>query len=162
MAINQNQKSQRGISIIEILIVVAIISIALTSLLGVATFTLKISTLLKETNQANNLAQEAMEAVRNFRDGTDWNTNGLGTLISGIPYYPQKSIDTQAKWQLIQGEEIINNFTRKVIFSTIMRDTNDNIIEAGGTVDPNTKKVTATVSWKEKKVEIITYLTNWK
>lgn len=162
MAINQNQKSHRGISIIEILITIAIISIALTSLLGVATFTLKISTLLKETNQANNLAQETIEAVRNFRDGTTWNTNGLGVLTTGVSYHLQKSADTPAKWQLIQGEEIINNFTRKVIFSTVMRDTNDNIIEAGGTVDPNTKKVTATVSWKEKKVEIVTYLTNWQ
>jgi len=47
-----------------------------------------------------------------------------------------------------------------------MRDSNSNIVESGGTNDPNTKKVTVTVSWEERgrdhKLEIFTYLTNWK
>jgi len=46
-----------------------------------------------------------------------------------------------------------------------MRDSNNNIVEAG-TYDPNTKKVIVTVSWRERgrdhKLEIFTYLTNWK
>jgi type II secretory pathway pseudopilin PulG len=162
MAINQNLKFHRGISIIEILIVVAIIVIALTSLLGVATFSLKISILMKETNQANNLAQETIEAVRNFRDGTDWNTNGLGVLTTGISYYPKKSTDNPPKWQLVQEEETIDKFIRKVVFNNAMRDADDSIVATGGTNDPNTRKVTAIVSWEEKKVEIVTYLTNWK
>jgi len=47
-----------------------------------------------------------------------------------------------------------------------MRDSNSNIVESGGTYNPNTKKVIVTVSWKERgreqKLEIFTYLTNWK
>ncbi len=153
---------KKGASIIEILIVIAIIVIALVTLLGVATFSLSISISMKETIKANNLAQETIEAVRNFRDGTIWNIDGLGTLNTGVSYFPQKTADNPPKWQLIQGEEIIDNFKRKVVFSNVQRDTNDNIVESGGTNDPNTKKLTATVSWKDKKVEIITYLTNWK
>lgn len=162
MAVNQNLKFHRGISIIEILIVIAIIVIALTSLLEITTFSLKISTVMKKTNQANNLAQETIEAVRNFRDGTTWNTNGLGVLTTGASYHPQKSTDTPPKWLLVQGEETIGIFTRKVVFNNVMRDANDNIVETGGINDPNTKKVTATVLWEEKKVEIVTYLTDWQ
>jgi len=155
-------KNKKGVSVIEILIVVTIIVIALTALLGVVTFSLRISTLMKETTRANNLAQETIEAVRNFRDGTIWNTGGLGTLTPGVAYYPKKSTDIPPKWQLIQGEEQIDGFLRKVVFLNVQRDANDNIVESGGTNDPNTKKAAITVSWKEKKVEIVTYLTNWK
>lgn len=155
--------NKKGIFLIEILIVIAIITITLASLLGLATFSLMTSNLLKETNQAQNFAQEAAEAVRNFRDGTSWNTDGLGTLdTTGTTYYPKKTIDNPPKWQLVQGVEIINGFTRKVIFDSVQRDTNDNIVGSGGVNDPDTRKVTITVSWKNKKVEIITYLTNWK
>jgi len=151
-----------GISIIEILIVIAIVIIGLTSLLGVATFSLKLSILRKETARANSLAQEAIEAVRSFRDGTDWNTNGLGTLTAGINYRPERTIDTPPQWDLIMGQETIDIFTRKIVFSNVQRDANDDIVESGGTNDPDTKKITVTVSWKDKKIEIVTYLTNWQ
>jgi type II secretory pathway pseudopilin PulG len=156
------QDNKKGISIIEILIVVAIIIVALISIFGLIIFSLRVSTLMKETAQANNLAQETIEAVRNFRDGTDWDINGLETLTFGVSYYPQKSGDSPPKWELVTGEEMIDGFTRKVVFNEVYRDANDNIIETGGTSDSNTKKLTATISWKDKKVEIITYLTNWR
>lgn len=152
---------KKGISIIEILIVVAIVTIALVSLLGVAAFSLKISTQIRENTQANVIAQEAMEAVRNFRDGTDWNVDGLGILTSDTDYFPQKS-GSPPKWMLVQGTETAEGFTRKVVFANVIRDTNDNIVGTGGTNDPNTKKVTVTVYWKDKEVKLVTYLTNWK
>ena len=164
MLANQND-NKKGASIIEILIVIAIIVIALTSLLGVATFSLRISTLMRETNQANNLSQEVMEAVRNFRDGTSWDVDGFGKLATSTDYYPQAT-SSPSKWQLVQGIENIDGFTRKVVFEDVMRDSNSNIVESGGTYNPNTKKVIVTVSWKERgrehKLEIFTYLTNWK
>jgi len=162
---SQNQfGNKKGISIIEILVVIAIIITALSSLLGLASFSLGVSTLIKQTNQANNLSQEVMEAVRNFRDGTSWDIDGLGKLATSTDYYPQAT-GSPSKWQLVQGTENIDGFTRKVVFEDVMRDSNSNIVEAG-TYDPNTKKVIVTVSWKERgrehKLEIFTYLTNWK
>lgn len=173
MAINKNQKLARGISVIEILIVVAIVAIALVSLLSLATFSLRASTLIKDTSLARDIAQETMEAVRNFRDGTNWENDdpenkydGLGVVSTGISYYPEKSSDNPPKWMLIQGENNVNGFTQKVIFENVMRDGNDNIVAIGGTNDPNTKKTTVNISWIERgrahQVEIITYLTNWK
>ena len=156
--------NNKGISVIEILVVVTIISIAFSSLLGLASFSLGVSTLIKQTNQANNLSQEVMEAVRNFRDGTFWDVDGLGKLATSTDYYPQAT-SSPLKWQLVQGTENIDAFTRKVVFEDVRRNSNSNIVEAG-TYDPNTKKVIVTVSWKERgrdhKLEIFTYLTNWK
>jgi len=154
--------NNKGVSIIEILVVVVIINITLVIFLGLANFSLKISTYIKETNQANFLAQEAIEAVRNFRDGTTWDADGLGNLTTGIAYHPERSGDTPPKWQLIQEEETVDGFTRKVNFENVQRDGNDNIVDSGGITDPNTKKVTVTVSWKNKIVELTTYFTNWR
>jgi len=160
----------KGISIIEILIVIALIIIALTCLLDLVTYSLKISTSIKETFIANNLAQEAMEAVRNFRDGTDWDTDGLrdyilGAATSSDPYHPE--LDTAfspPKWRLTADAETINSYTRKVVFEKVSRDTNDNIEEIYNpdNDDSNTRKVIVTVSWQDKEVKLVTYLTNWK
>lgn len=165
--------NKKGVSIIEILVVISIIVIALTSLLELVSFSLKISTLVKQTTQANLLAQETMEQGRNFRDGINWNNDdsnnqydGLGVVSLGIAYHLEKSSDIPSKWMLITGEETIDSFTRKVVFENVMRDGNYNIVFSGGTNDPNTKKVTVTVSWQERgvirQVKLVTYLTNWK
>jgi len=157
----QWKDNKKGVSIIEIFVVIAIIVIALISFLGLITFSLRISNLMKETNQANDLAQETIEAVRNFRDGTGWTTDGLGTLTVGISYYPQKSGDSPPKWQVVAGEETVNGFTRKVVFNQVYRDADDDIAETGN-LDENTRKVIAIVSWRDKEIEIVTYLTNWR
>ena len=155
----------KGVSLIEILVAVAIISSTLISLLGLTSFCLRITSVINQTNKANNMAREMMEQVRSFRDVTSWSVDGLGTITSNIDYYIQKS-GTPATWQLIQGTETVNGFTRKVIFEDVMRNLNDDIVESGGVSDPNTKKVTATISWEERgnsrQIELLSYFTNWK
>jgi len=158
----QWKDNKRGMSIVEILIVIAVVIIGLTSLFGVAVFSLKLSILQKEAARANSLAREAIEAVRSLRDGTDWNIDGLGTLTAGIDYFPEATTDSPPQWKLTPGQEIIDIFTRKIVFANVQRDTNDDIVEAGGSNDPDTKMVTATVSWKDQTLEIVTYLTNWQ
>ena len=156
MAVNK-----KGISIIELLVVTAIIFIGLIGLLSAATFSLKFSRLIKENETAKALAEEALEAVRNFRDGTTWDTNGLRILdLDPIVYHPEK-IGTPPRWNLALGQETINGFTRKVIIKKVFRDANSDIALVG-TEDANTKLVTATVSWSNRTVEVSTYLTNWK
>ncbi|OGZ17561.1 MAG: hypothetical protein A2V72_01460 [Candidatus Nealsonbacteria bacterium RBG_13_37_56] len=157
-------KTNKGFSIIEIMIVIAIIVIGLINLLGVAAFSLKISTIIKQTSQADSLAKETIEAVRTFRDGSDWDDDGLGILNTGSsnPYYPE--LDAGPAWKLTSGAETIGNFTRKVVFEKVSRDGSGNIeaVYSAANNDPDTRKITATVSWSGRKVEIITYLTNWK
>jgi prepilin-type N-terminal cleavage/methylation domain-containing protein len=158
MAINP-----KGISIIELLVVVAIISIALVGLLNTTSVSLKFSSLMKENDQAKALAEEALEVVRNFRDGTTWNINGLGILALDTAYHPEKVAGVPQKWNLVLGEETINIFARKIVIKKVFRDSNSNIASTG-TEDVNTKQIVATVSWEmgTRKVEISTYLTNWR
>jgi len=167
--LTQWKHNKKGISAIEILIAVAIIALTFTSLLGLATFSLKASLLTKENIKAKNIAQETLEAVRNFRDGTDWeDANGLKNILTGEdnPYHPEKNGSVPPEWELVAGEEAINGFTRKVFFYNVQRDINDNIVESGGINDDYTKKVKVFVSWQERgrdhQIEIITYLTDWR
>jgi len=152
-------------SLIEILIVISIIALTLTSLFGLTSFSLSAMNLTKQTYEANNIAQELMEQVRSFRDSTSWSTDGLGILATSIDYYIQK-LGSPEKWGFVEGTEIIDNFTRKIVFESVKRDGADNIVEMGGVLDSNTKKVIASVSWQEKnkthQIELITYLTNWR
>lgn len=168
-------KWQNGISAIEILIVVAIITTGLTILLSLATFSLKASSLIKNTIQAKNIAEEILEAVRNYRDTISWNNDdpgneydGLGVVATAGAYHPEKSAGAPAKWRLLQNEQVLDGFTRKVVFDPVSRDGADNIesIYNAANNDPNTKKATATASWQEKglshQVVLVTYLTNWR
>lgn len=157
--------NKKGFSVIEILVAIVIISIALTGLSGLTSFSLRASLLAEQAAQANSIAQETIESSRNFRDGTYWSIDGLGTLAMGVDYYPQE-VGSPARWQLTQGTEAVGIFTRKIALSNVQRDANDNIVGSGGVNDPQTKKVVATVSWQERgrshKVELITYLTAWR
>jgi len=163
-------RKNKGIGMIEILIVAAVIIISLSALLGVISYSLKVSNLIKKTGQANNLAQEAMEGVRNFRDGTDWDTDGLKDYVpvsatSSLPYRLELNNNSSpAKWTLTTGTESIDSFTRAIIFEKVSRDNEKNIEEIynSDNDDPNTRKVIITVMWEDKEVRLVTYLTNWR
>jgi len=160
--VSSSTKTRAGISIIEIIVVIAVMSIALASLLVSASLALKLSVINKETTQANELAQETIEAVRSFRNGTTWAIDGIGTLATDPDcYHPEIIVGSPSNWSLVSGEETIGIFKREIVFSRVFRDTNDNISETGSE-DSGTRKVTVIVSWEDRKTEIVTYLTNWK
>jgi type II secretory pathway pseudopilin PulG len=164
LAILFGSRKERGIFIAEILIVAAIISIALITFLGIAVFSLKLSAYAKKSNVAASLAKEAIEAARRFRDGTTWAANGLATLNTGVDYYPSLS-GSPANWSLVLGVETINGFTRKVVFERVSRDSFTHDIENvynPANDDPDTRRVVSNVSWEDREIQIITYLTNWK
>lgn len=167
----------KAFTIVELLVVIAVIGIALASLVGLAAFSLNASARTKAVTEATALAQEALEAARNFRDTVNWNNNdsadrydGLGVISLGAAYHPALSSAAAPAWMLLAGTETIEGFTRGIVFGQVYRDnTSQNIVGAscsGCSVDPNTKSVAATVSWLERgiirNVELVTYLTNWR
>jgi hypothetical protein len=101
-------------------------------------------------------AEEGMEAVRNIRD-----RNYLD-LVSGT-YGLSFSNDT---WTLVAPPETIDSYyQRTVLIEDVYRDGNGDIAEAG-VLDPETKKITVTVTWDWKGVfpktaVLSTYLSNW-
>ncbi len=164
-----NDKTKNGFLIVEVLVAVGIMAALSVAIFGVTTVYLKSSTSVRETMQANMLGQETMEAIRSFRDSILWNNDdaqnqydGLGVVATGVNYHAEKSGDNPPKWMLVQGNETVGEFTRRAVFENVQRDGNNIITQSGGTADPDTKKVTVAVSWKNKNVELITYLTNWK
>ena len=148
----------------EIVVVAGIIVGSLAAILGLAAFFLATSQVVQQTSQATALAQEALEIVRNFRDGTDW-SSGLGVIaFSPSSYYPEKSGSPPA-WSLSAGSETIGEFTRQIQFEEVRRDGSDNIASSGS-VDADTVKAIAQVSWEERgrthQVELVAYFTNWR
>lgn len=158
-------KGQKGITVVEILTVIFIFGIGISSLFGLFTLGLKNTSTVQQTTKAIALAQEAMDAARNFRDTTEWATNGLGLLSLDTPYHPEAQSATSG-WQLVSGEDITEKFTRNIALQAVQRDASGDIVPSGGTVDPNTKKVVVTVAWLEpginKEFKLTTYLTNWR
>lgn len=158
-------KVKDGISIIELLVAIALCAIALTCLLGLIAFSFQTNYSVKNNTLARDLMQEAAEIAKNIRDGSAWDTDGIGTITNGLDYHPEKS-GSPPKWILVQGNETVGIFTRKIVFEAVLRDAGDNIVLIGGANDPDTRRVTVIVSWNERgrnrEEKIITYLTNWR
>jgi len=156
-----NKKS--GFMLLEAIISIALIVIGFVAVMGVAVVALNVSPFVKNQTQANSLALSQIEALRNFRDGTDWAVNGLGVVStgSGNPYY---FVDNSGSWQLTPGTESIGIFTRKIIFDKVSRDTSGNIEQSYNQAnnDPDTIKASITITWQDKSVQNVLYLTNWK
>ena len=151
-----------GFGLIEILVAVSIIGLSFATLTGLGNFALKIQNRLQKNMVASYLAAEAIEATRAVKDEAWAIVSGLGT---DTPLHPSQS-GSPAKWSLAAGSETINGFSRQVVLANVYRDGNDNITESTVTLDPNTKKITATVSWSDQgdfqQVSLSAYLTNWK
>jgi len=151
----------KGFSIIEILVAAGIIGLVLAGLAGLANFALQMQNLQKQNLIATNLAIEAMEAAKAVKEG---NWADVSTLTLGSSYHPVQA-GSPLKWSLVSGVEAINSFSRQIVFSQVFRDSEDDIADSG-VVDPNTKKVTSTVSWSEHgrpySVILTSYLANWK
>ncbi len=156
---NQNRN---GFGIVEILIIAAIISISLVAIAGVGNFSLKTSSQIKKDVIATNLASEILEATRAIKEGS-WAT--LAAYTIGTAYHPTKT-GNPLIWSLAPGSENLNGFSRQILIESVYRDANDDIVSGGGVLDPNTRKITAIVSWsyqdKNYQTAVSSYLTNWK
>jgi len=154
-----------GFTIVEIIVVVAVIIAAFTAVLGFFTFEAKVAGRSRMRLQAISFMEEAMEAVRNFRDNTSWSSAGIGSLTVGVDYHPASS---SAGWDIISGNETINEFTRAIVFNEVSRDANHNIESAynPGNDDDDTRKITVTMSWTDRQgsasESLATYITNWR
>ncbi|MEK7080489.1 MAG: type II secretion system protein [Patescibacteria group bacterium] len=156
-----------GFIFLEILIAITIISVVFTILLGIGFSAINMSSSIKKQTQADFLAKEELEALRSYRDGTTWATNGLGAVDSGDsnPYYMLLDNGATPKWTLHLGQETIAVFTRYVVFDWVSRDPSTGYIQSAynpSNRDAETVKVKVTVSWLGKISQVFAYLTNWQ
>ena len=154
--------NQKGIGLIELLVAMAIIGLVVAALGGAGNFVLKINQQNKKSVAATFLAQEAMEAVRAVKE-ENWTL--IADLTADAPYHPAKT-GSPLKWSLIANAENISGFTRQITAGSVYRDANDDIVASGGALDPETKKITATISWnyngKNYQTSLISFLSNWQ
>ena len=147
----------KGAGMIELLIAVAIIATSFFAIAQISIMALRAAGDRNDKAQALALTEEGVEAVRTIRDGS-W-TSGIAPLTFGSTYYAAVS---GGKWTLTLSNPGVlqNKFTRTIILNNVSRDINDNIVAAGGTDDPKTKKAMVTVSWGSpvKNIQLITYI----
>ncbi|MBI2577899.1 MAG: prepilin-type N-terminal cleavage/methylation domain-containing protein [Candidatus Wildermuthbacteria bacterium] len=171
--LNGSKKNQRGVSVIELTVAIAIVAILFVSVLGLGTFSFRVSQAGRQHLEAVALGQEMLESLRNYRDSIPWNNNdianeydGLGVVAAGSAFHLEKSADTPPKWKLLAGSETVNGFVRQVVIENAYRDASDNIVSSGGSNDPLTKQAIVTITWtgngQAREFEVETYLTNWE
>lgn len=151
----------RGLALIEIVVVVAIIGLTVFSLYELVVLSRATTSRELHRVQALSLAQEGLEATRTIRD-QGWSST-IANLTSGATYYVTLSGST---WQLTSTNPgpINGLFTRMLVFADVTRDNSGNI-SGSGSLDENTRKVTTTVTWEERgnnrSLELATYITNF-
>lgn len=156
-------KIKSGFMLLEIIIAIAIISIAFISLIGVILLSVNVSMSVRKETQANSLMIEEVEALRSFRDGTQWASNGLGTAAVGSNNLYHLSSSSNS-WALVTGAETAGIFTRQAYFENVSRNASSDIEAVYNPLnnDNDTKKITIIISWPDKTMKDVLYLTNWK
>lgn len=148
--------NQSGATLVEVLVAIALTAI-LIPVLAVAMITA--SDAQPETNQqimASGLLNQLITATNNVRD------NGWSNIASDGTYHPVISSGT---WSLATGTATFNQFTESIVISDVNRDSGDNIVTSGGTLDPSTKLITATITWDKPYPSHMTdsfYLSRWQ
>lgn len=132
---------KNGFGLIEVVVGAAIISVAFLGLMSVANLSFKILQKSSNNIKAGFLLEEGVEAVKIIRD-SGW--NNISSLSNGVNYYLNYN---GATWAVSATPVYVGNFERKFVLSEVLRDANDDI-GSSGVVDPDTKKVTISVSWQ--------------
>lgn len=146
--------------LLEIIVVVALAVIIFAVAGQLLDVTLQSNRQGKQRFVANNLIQETLEAVAAI-SGETW--HNIYDLSKGAPNYYHPEI-SGGKWVLVAGTEniVLNGltYTRSIIIDNVNRDVSKNI-NAVGTDDPSTQKVTITVSWGSDSMTTLEYLSRW-
>ncbi|TAK57473.1 type II secretion system protein [Patescibacteria group bacterium] len=165
MHLTQKNKrdSTKGFGMIEVVVAIAIISIAFTALFDVYGSYLGVQFANTRIVKASFLLEEGLEVVRLLRD-TSWSSN-IGNTTVGTTYYLYW---TGSAWQATTTAQTVDTlYTRTLVFSNAYRDSNDRIVSSGGTLDPNTRGYMVTVTWPTNtstsattSKQISSYITN--
>lgn len=145
----KNTKNQKGFGIVEIVIGVSLISVTLFSIFEVSNFALKRSRENENSLKASFLVEEGLEALKVLRDSS-WNDNIEPLIADPDKCYFEFDTDTSA-WRATTTDIYVDGvFERKFVLSDVCRDINTGDIADCGVSDPNTIKVTVSVSWLAK------------
>lgn len=159
MLLKKLDKRKEGQSILEVIVAMAIFALISVTLISLALGSFVGLEQGGEQTEAEYLAQEGVEAVKAIY-GRAWNELEYNT--SAV------SLDTNG-W-FFDGEgttENIGQFTRTILFSSVCRDTQNDVVNCPGAyTDVHSKRVTIVVIWSTRDgisntVKRELYITNW-
>lgn len=142
---------QKGQLLVELILVMGLMALLLPALLTAFSASREGKAQQAQRQSATALLKETEVAVKAIKNN-NWTTITGATV--GSPYYP--AISGTSTWTLTAGTETVNGFTRQVVINNVQRDTNGAIVASGGTVDPSTKQIVATISWTEPSASSLT------
>lgn len=157
--------SERGFSILEVILASAIFMIFATGAVGVILQGFNINRLGAEITVANQFAAEGIEAVRSIKNQSYASlVNSAGT---GLERVSNVWAFGGANDTLVHNTS--DNYTRIIKVEDVQRDAIPpcgNIV-GSGIPDPDTKKITSSVTWnfnssRAETVNLTTYLSDWK
>lgn len=155
-------KSQKGFGIIEVIVAMALfITVAVVGITTVVG-SFSVNRLGNEETEATLYAQQGIEAVRSIKN-QGWTAPFLATsCASGCGVSADNS-----SWEWSGLSNTNGDYTRTISVTNVERDGNGDIVENGGTNDPDTKKIISTVTWnftptRNNTLTLETYLTNFR
>lgn len=171
-----NKDQKNGYGVIEILIASTLAVILFLSINGFLNFTLKMAIDDMYRVEALNLAEAQLEEARAVRDEDQssptidpklgWTT--INALTFDAPYHFAPSGAGPYKWVSAAGSLAVGKFTKWFTVSAVQRANvgKGDIVSVGGTVDPETIKITSHVTWASsqgaQEIVLFEYLTNIK
>ncbi|MEX2013414.1 MAG: prepilin-type N-terminal cleavage/methylation domain-containing protein [Parcubacteria group bacterium] len=156
----QHKNLNDGLTLVEVMIATSIILVFLLALFGIHNMYLKTAFSGAKAVKAAYLAEESLEVMRFMRDSS-WDENILPLALEtnyGLVF-------NAGVWQTTTTDIWMDNlFERTVLLSAVYRDISGDVVSSGGTLDPDTRMVTVTVSWENgtgtTTKSISTYITN--
>lgn len=149
---------RQGFSLLEIILAVAMFTIFATGISMVILGGYKTNRLGNELSIASLYASEGLEAARSIKN------TGYANLsqTAGTGIIPGAS----GSWQYSGTNNVLGKFTRVIAVEQVQRDGSGNIVQSGGTIDADTRRVVSTVNWNydstsPQSVSLQTYVTNW-
>ena len=135
-------RKNRGFGLVEIVIGAAIISIGILAVSTSYTVYVQYALSNQKNVEAVYIIEEGIEAMKFLRDmGWDGNIAPLSTATTYYLEFNGSYWATTTIPQYVDGQ-----FLRSINISDVMRDGSDRI-SASGTLDPDTKQITSTVSY---------------
>lgn len=158
---------KNGFSVLEVILAVAIFLIFSTGAVITVIQGYNSNRLGTENTVANQFAAEGIEAVKSIKNRaytnlTNFNAVGLNRNSPGN-YWEFKTEGTNNT--LVHNTA--DNYIRTIKVENVNRDAGGNIVSSGGTPDPDTKKVSSSVTWnfnsaRPETTTLISYLSDWR
>ena len=151
-----NNKKEAGQNLIEVMLALALFLVLIGGSAILAFRYLNTFQTARNLTQVRSIVGESFEAVQNivYKNWSSLQDGNYGLSPSGN------------QWQLqSQPDTVDSKYIRTVAVSSVLRDTNCQIVAQGGTSDPDTKLITVQLNWPHegstKSKSFQQYFTSW-